>query len=156
MPPHKKPGTTPSQAFNTMKNAAKAIDTACDALPELKPGQIWKHEAPHGIEIKGSLKKGNIHVAVIHFNGEDASVLPRGLHGLSEGRPEIFKLIEDKLKKLPQQMKVLEGAEFREPEECWAIPIALEGRIVSHLKVSADGGILLEDKKIAKELKEKA
>jgi len=152
MPPHKKPGSSESKAFNTMENASKAIDTARNALIKLTPGQVWKHEAPHGTELKGSLMQGELHVLMIHFNGEDASVLPKGLHGLSEGNPEIKKQIESKLIELPSHLKVLEGAEFREPEECWAIPIALDGRIVSHLKVSANGREVVADKKIAKEL----
>lgn len=152
MPPHKKPDSLNSKAFNTMENASKAVDTARDALSKLTKGRIWKHEAPHGMEIKGSLMQGNKHVAVIHFNGEDASVLPRGLHGLSQGKPEIFIQIEERLGSLPTQMKVLEGAEFREPEECWAIPIALDGRIVCHLKVSADGTQIMPDLKIEREL----
>lgn len=139
-------------AFNTMENASKAIDTARDALNRLTPGRIWKHEAPHGTELKGSLMYGDVHVAMVHFSGEDASVLPKGLHGLSQGTPEIMKQIESNLKTLAGQLKILEGAEFREPEECWAIPIAYQGRIVSHIKVSADGSALMADKKILKEL----
>ncbi|MDX2107343.1 MAG: hypothetical protein SFY67_13165 [Candidatus Melainabacteria bacterium] len=151
MPPHKETDFSNNKAFNTMENASKAIDTARDALGKLTKGRIWKHEAPHGIEIKGSLMQDDKHVAVIHFNGEDASVLPRGLHGLSQGKPEIIKQIEEKLALLPTQMKVLEGAEFREPEECWAIPVALNGRIVCHLKISADGTQLKPDLKIERE-----
>lgn len=153
MPPHKKPdsSTSKGKAFNTVENASRAVDTARDALSSLTPGRVWKHQAPHGVEIKGSLMQGDMHVAVIHFNGEDASVLPRGLHGLSEGKPEIFNKIEERLALLPVQMKALEGAEFREPEECWAIPIALAGRIICHLRVSADGRKLKPDLKIERE-----
>ena len=36
-------------------------------------------------------------------------------------------------------LRVLNGAEYREREAVWAIPIACRGAIVAHLKVSRDG-----------------
>ena len=36
-------------------------------------------------------------------------------------------------------LRVLNGAEYREREAVWAIPIASRGAIVAHLKVSRDG-----------------
>ncbi len=36
---------------------------------------------------------------------------------------------------LGERLTVLEGAEFREPESCWAVPVVCEGRIVAHLKI---------------------
>jgi hypothetical protein len=58
------------------------------------------------------------------------------------------------LKDAAQQLTVLDGAEFREPESCWAVPIAHQGRIVAHVKISSDGTRILPDKKAAEELGE--
>jgi hypothetical protein len=116
-------------------------------------GRVWRHRTPRGAnEIKGSLTLDDSPVVVLHFSPEDGSVLPKGLHGLTEGRPEIIALIETRLQEIPQQLTVLDGAEFREPESCWAVPVAHQGRIVGHLKVSSDGTNILPDKKAAEEL----
>ena len=90
-------------------------------------------------------------VVVLHFSPEDGSILPKGLDGLSEGKPDIISLVEARLKDIPQQISGLDGAEFREPESCWAVPVAHQGRIVGHLKVSSDGTRILEDKKATDE-----
>jgi hypothetical protein len=86
-------------------------------------------------------------VIVLHFSPEDGSILPKGLRALSEGKPDSISLVEGRLKDIPQQITVLDGAEFREPESCWAVPVAHQGRIVGHMKVSSDGKYILPDKK---------
>lgn len=146
-------GTVSRRAFNTPENALKAVATSRACINSLAAGRVWKHRGPHGeIEIKGALTLDNAAVVVLHFSPEDGSLLPKGLHGISEGRPEVIALIEKRLNELPQRITVLDGAEFREPESCWAVPVAHEGRIVAHLKVSSDGTTIVPDKKAAQEL----
>ena len=154
-PPHISGDKGPQsrRAFNTPENALRAVATGRACLSSLAPGKVWRHRAKHGeIEIKGSLTLDNAPVVVLHFSPEDGSVLPKGLHGISEGRPEIIALIETRLKEIPPKLAVLEGAEFREPESCWAVPLAHDGRIVAHLKISSDGTRILPDKKAVEEL----
>jgi hypothetical protein len=161
MPPHKPPHKhrdddvrdREGRIFNTPENAASAVTTGRSCIKSLAPGKVWTMRAPHGeLEIKGSLVLNDSPVIVLHFNPEDGSLLPKGLHGLSEGKPEIISQVQARLSHLLQQIAVLEGAEFREPESCWAIPVAHQGRIVGHLKVSSDGSTILPDRKAAEEL----
>ncbi len=140
------------RALNTAENALAAVGAARACLSRLVPGNVWRHRAPHGIDIKGSLKIQDEHVLVFHFSSEDGSVLPKGLHGFSEGTSSVLELIKKSLSDLGGKLTVLEGAEFREPEACWAVPVAFGGRIVSHLKVAADGSAVLPDKKALDEL----
>jgi len=156
-PPHEKKNGPHDRenrpAFNTLANALKALETSRMCLKTLMPGKVWRHRGPHGeTEMKASLTLDNVAVVVLHFSLEDGSLLPKGLHGISEGKPGVVSLIETRLKEIPQKLIVLEGAEFREPESCWAVPLAHEGRIVGHLKVSSDGTTILPDKRAAEDL----
>ena len=140
------------RAVNTAENAQKAVSFARAMLGTLAVGKVWRHTAPRGeLEIKGALNLDGEAVCVLHFSPEDGSLLPKGLHALAEGKPEAISIVESKLKKVSEDLTVLDGAEFREPESCWAIPVAHQGRIVAHLKVSADGSKILPDRKAIEE-----
>ncbi len=141
------------QEFNTPENAIKSVDTCRNSLHSLAPGAVWSHLTHHGdFDLKGSFKIAGEIVLVLHFSPQDGSILPKGLHGLGRGEPGIVPLVEKKLEQIKAEFFVLDGAEFREPESCWAIPIAYQGRIIGHMKVSADGKKILRDKKATEEL----
>lgn len=140
-------------ALNSPENAHKAVEIGKASLSRLVAGRVWRHRTPHGEEIKGSLTLDNSPVVVLHFSPEDGSILPKGLHGLSEANPDIVALVENRLAEIAQHLTVLEGVEFREPESCWAVPVACQGRIVGHIKVSSDGSRILPDRKTIDELK---
>ena len=148
--PHKHPEhhkTESDHAFNTPENATTAISTCRSSLVHFTAGRVWRHIHPHGeLEIKGTLKLGECEVLMLRFNPEDGSILPKGLHALTEGRKDVIPQIELRLIDICSDLSVLDGAEFREPESCWAIPVAFKGRIVAHLKVSADGSRILPEK----------
>ncbi|MBS1999668.1 MAG: hypothetical protein JSS86_25270 [Cyanobacteria bacterium SZAS LIN-2] len=154
-PPHLKlsPEERAAQrAFNTPDNAIKALASARESIRFLKPGKVWMKKSPRGeFEIKGSLMLEEFAALALHFNPEDGSVLPKGLHGLTEARPEIPDLVQAQLHAVAAELEVLDGAEFREPESCWAVPVAYRNRIVGHIKISADGSDVLADKKAMEE-----
>ncbi|MFA6210493.1 MAG: hypothetical protein WCT03_12765 [Candidatus Obscuribacterales bacterium] len=134
-------------------NAIAAAATARAGLTLLQPGKVWNHTAPRGErEIKGSLELDSQPVIMLRFSPADGRLLPKGLHGLNESTAETMAIVEAKLKSLATELVVLDGAEFREPECCWALPIAHQGRIVAHIKVSADGSTVLPDRKAAEEI----
>ena len=66
---------------------------------------------------------------------QDGSVFPKGLHGLGTGEPHIVAQVEERLESIKKELLALEGAEFREPECCWAVTIAYQGRILGHAVV---------------------
>jgi len=136
------------RALNTPDNAIKALASARECIRFLKPGRVWTRTSPRGeFEIKGSLLLEDSAVLALHFSPEDGSVLPKGLHGLTEARPEVPDLVLSQLNDVQKELEVLDGAEFREPESCWAVPVAYRNRIVGHLKVAADGRDVLSDHK---------
>lgn len=137
--------------FNTAEYASAAVHTVRENLHAFTAGNVWNHIAPKGeFEIKGSLLLGQQVVMALHFSS-DGSILPRGLHSLSAGNRELHIKIQARLKDIVGELTVLEGAEFRAPENCWAVPLAHSGRIVAHIRVSADGSTVLEDKRVAAE-----
>ncbi len=143
----------PERPFNTPENAMRSVATGKDCLALLVPGKVWYHRAPRGeLDIKGALLLNELPVIVLHFNPVDGSLLPVGLHFFTEGGKEMLTQVESKLSGLVQNISVLDGAEFREPEFCWVVPVVHQGRIVAHLKVSSDGGNILPDKKAQDEL----
>src|SRR5271170_2697767 len=151
-PPH---DHVKNRAYNTPENAMRAVATCRACLRALLPGKAWSNRAPHGEhEIKGVLMYEGKAVSLLHFSPEDGSLLPKGLHALSLGKSDALPIVEARLKQIPQEISVLDGAEFREPESCWAVPIAHQGRIVGHLKVSADSNRILPDRKATDELDE--
>jgi len=151
---HKRPHDhAAGRALNTRENATKAVATSRACISALLPGRVWSHRAPRGeFEIKACLMLDDKPVTVLHFNPEDGSLLPKGLHALSAGKEEVVATVEARLKSIPQEINVLDGAEFREPEFCWAVPLAHQGRIVGHIKVSADGANVVADKKTVDDL----
>jgi hypothetical protein len=142
-----------AHGVNTSENASKAVAFARSALGSLSAGKVWMHRAHRGeFEIKGALKREKDVALVLHFSPENGSILPKGLHGLSEGNPEMLSTVANKLESLPKELTALEGAEFREPESCWAVPISYQGRIVGHIKISSDGSTLVPDRKASEEI----
>lgn len=89
---------------------------------------------------------------MLRFSPADGSLLPKGLHGLNKSTPETVALVEQRLREIALELVVLDGAEFREPEFCWSLPIAHQGRIVADIKVSADGKTIVPNRKAAEEL----
>lgn len=141
------------RAFNTPENATKAVATGRACINKLLPGRVWNHRAPRGeFEIKACLMLADKPVSVLHFSPEDGSLLPKGLHALTAGKEDAVPKVEARLKTISEELSVLDGAEFREPEFCWAIPVAHQGRIVGHIKVSADGCEVVADRKTVDEL----
>lgn len=141
------------KALNTEENAERAFAVAHAALPKLTAGAVWTHTSPHGEpEIKGALLHGDKPAVILHFSTEDGNILPRGLHSYSPASEEIIAAVKTNLSGFPAKLAVLEGAEFREPEYCWAFPVAYKGRIVAHIKVSAEGDNIMSDKKAQEEM----
>jgi hypothetical protein len=141
------------QEFNTPENAIKSVETCRSLLDALVPSKVWSHLTHHDeFDLKGSFALNEEIVLVLHFSPEDGSVLPKGLHGLGHAKPGVVENIQNKLEKIKSEIFALDGAEFREPESCWAIPIAYQSRIIGHMKVSANGERILADKKATEEI----
>jgi len=52
-----------------------------------------------------------------------------------------------------RELKVLEGAEYREPERAWIVPLAWGPYIVAHVRVSSEGNEIIPDYGLTEEVR---
>lgn len=140
-PPGQVPPPMAGGSFSgVIRNAATAVSTAKRAKPYLVPGKVWIMTAPRGeVEVKAAIIYDGVAVAVLHFNPQDGSLLPLGVHPRVFGVNPPIENIKRTLASIVGELEVLNGAEYREPENAWAVPLAYQGMIVAHLKIYADG-----------------
>ncbi|WP_157627858.1 hypothetical protein [Thermodesulfatator autotrophicus] len=124
-----------------IKNAALAVATAQKAKMYLTAGKVWSMVAPRGeVEVKAAIVYDGTAVAVLHFNPLDGSILPLGVHVVARGvSPQIIENVKRNLPAIISSLEVLNGAEYREPENAWCVPLAYKNMIVAHLKIYGDG-----------------
>ena len=143
------------RAFNTSENSEKAVNLVSNNLEYLTDPTLAFKTAPKGEkELKATFYIKNQPALSININPTDGAILPKGLHGHDDlDENESQQAIDLATKTLADLQKssaptspftVLPAAEFREPHSCWAVPIAHRGRIIGHIKVSADGSRLLD------------
>ncbi len=140
-----------SSSLNAMYNpqtnkAALAVETAKKVKGFLTAGKIWTMTGPRGeVEIKAAILYEGTAVAVLHFSPIDGSLLPLGFHPIVNKISVNIRNIEKTLPSIIKSLKVLDGAEYREPESTWVVPLAYEGMIVAHLKIFVDGIHIVPD-----------
>ncbi len=103
--------------------------------------------------IKAAILYQGVAVGALEFSPIDGTVLPKG-YKVKTYLPEVS--IEQIKKELPiviSKLQVLNGAEYREPEACWIIPLGIDGKIVAHLKVYYDGVHIIPDYPIDQEMR---
>ena len=132
--------------FNQLNNAVLAVNTAKKVKAYLTAGKIWTKIGRRGeTEIKAAILYEGVVVAVLHFNPIDGSVLPLGLHPIANRMVISIENIREKLPAIIHALEVLNGAEYREPESVWVIPLAYKSMIVAHLKIYIDGIHIVPD-----------
>lgn len=123
------------------KNATLAVTTAQKAKKYLTAGRVWSMVGPRGkVEVKAAIIYDGIAVAVLHFNPSDGLLLPLGIPPVETGvSPQVIENVKRKLPAIVNSLEILNGAEYREPESAWCIPLAYKNMIVAHLKIYVDG-----------------
>ncbi len=132
--------------------ASKAIETASSLINLIIPGPLIVHRHPDGISVDVPILYNGFALDRIHFDLNSSEFSPKGrpavsaIPGLDEGA------ISVKVKELFKELRVLDAAEFREPEDCWVIPLAWGKFIVAHIKVSRDGSEVVSDRGLTAEV----
>lgn len=158
-PPHHKKGNGPRRedflVLNTEENAVRAIATAQAAVSDLEAGTVFLKREPRGeLIVKGVLTLNGMPVAALRFNPASGALMPKGLHPMPCDAPDTLEKFRDELRILAKSVMVMPGAEFREPEFCWAVPLVHCGRIVADIKISGSGERVIEDRKLVEELRQ--
>ena len=154
VPPPPPGGPLPGIQQNLPGNAVTAVATARKMKAYLTPGNVWIMTAPRGeVEVKAAIIYDGMAVAVLHFNPQDGALLPLGIHPRAFGVNPPLETIKRTLPSIMGDLEVLNGAEYREPESAWIIPLAYKGMIVAHLKIYADGIHVVPDYPANQELR---
>ncbi len=129
-----------------LENATKAVQTVREAMTYFSPGKTWIKLAPTGeVEIKGAiLYKGTV-IATMEFSPLDGQVLPKGYRIPAEDAQISLNVIKQYLRDIVPALLIVAGAEFRDPDKYWIIPLVYANKIVAHIKVYYDGVHIVPD-----------
>ncbi len=154
------PGTAPPAGYSpvysadiTPENVRKVLSTAKELRKYLKVGRIWVLKGPGGeLEVKGAVMYRGAVVSVIEFSPADGAVLPAEYRSAVYQSDVSRQAIEDQFNKIVSDMKILNGAWFRQPEACWIVPVAYNGEIIAFLRIYYDGIHVVPDYNASREM----
>jgi hypothetical protein len=130
------------------EDGKKAVELVREALPFFRVGEPITH--PDHIDVPVFYL--DFAIDRIHYDGKAKSPRPKGAppHGSAAANPgEAREVIERALK----EARVLDAAEFREPEDCWVVPVAWKSFIILHVRVSREGEELIPDYGLTEEVR---
>ncbi len=147
MAPLPGPGA-PAPPLAFLRKGPQAVKSAKAARAMLTAGKVWPMRAPGGETIlKAAIVYQGMAVGVLEFSPLDGALLPKGYKPrvYTPAAPPVVERVERELAGIMSRLEVLNGAEFRAPEAAWVVPLAVDGMIVSHLKVYYDGVHIVPD-----------
>ena len=145
------PATLP-QDF--LKKALQAVETARAARTLFTPGPVWIMKAPAGeVVVKAAILYRGVAVGALEFSPVDGALLPKGYRIRVYNATVSIEQIKGDLPGIMTRLQVLNGAEYREPEACWVVPLAVDGKIVAHVKVYYDGIHIVPDYPVDQEMR---
>ncbi|KUH34522.1 hypothetical protein APY94_01505 [Thermococcus celericrescens] len=130
-----------------IENAERAIELVRKALPLFRAGEpILK---PDGVDVP--VLYLNFAIDRLHYDPERRIPLPKGRPRSS--RPFEVEGIAEEAERILKEVRVLPAAEFREPENCWVVPVAWRSFVVLHVRISADGKEIVPDYGLTEEIR---
>ena len=138
--------------FISQEMAAKAVETVRVLVNYIVPGPLLVHHHPDGLSIDVPVMYNGVALDRLHYD--------LSLQGFSpKGRPARVLVdsfdagsVESRVRELFGELRVVDAAEFREPEDCWVVPLAWGSFIVAHIRVSRDGGEVVPDRGLTAEV----
>ncbi|WP_457569570.1 hypothetical protein [Desulfurobacterium sp.] len=145
-PPPMQTPPPPAPPLEVVATAEKAVETVKEAKPFFTAGKIWQTINPKGgIELKGAVVYEGRIVAVLKFDPVTGTVLPEGFTTPARNISVPPELLRKEHERVIREIVVLDGAEYREPERCWVVPLSFKGKIVGRVKISDDGRFIIPD-----------
>ncbi|MEO2152538.1 MAG: hypothetical protein ABGW50_07765 [Thermococcus sp.] len=139
---------TPERKSRVLKpeDAEKAVELVRQALPFFRAGEPIVH--PDHMDVP--VLYLDFAIDRVHYDPRTGNPSPKGAPPHAEPRADgARERIDEALK----EAYVLDGAEFREPEDCWVVPVAWKSFIILHVRVSADGSELIPDYHLTQEVR---
>lgn len=130
-----------------VEKAKKAVELVREAPPLFRVGKCLMK--PDGVDVP--VLYLNFAIDRLHYDPDKGMPLPKGCPRSS--RSESIDGIGEKVEEILNEAKVLPAAEFREPENCWVVPVAWRSFVVLHVRVSADGKEIVPDYGLTEEIR---
>ncbi|WP_457741421.1 hypothetical protein [Thermococcus sp.] len=128
------------------EDAKKAIELVKQALPFFRAGEPIVH--PDHVDVP--VLYLDFAIDRVHYDSRTGNPSPKGAPPHCEPSPEGAS---ERINEVLKESHVLEGAEFREPEDCWVVPVAWKSFIILHVRVSADAKELIPDYHLTEEVR---
>lgn len=136
--------TIPAQML--LASLPRAVGTVQKLDKLLGAGKVWIMRGPGGeIEIKAGLLYQGVVVGVLRFNPADGTLLPLGINPHAYQSNIQLQEIKARLSSVIEKLRILQAAEFMEPEASWSFPVAMGNSIVARLKVYYTGTHIVQD-----------
>ncbi len=137
-----------------LSNAPAAIKTAREAKKYFSSWKLWRHKGLAGeVIIKAAVIYSGVAISSLEFDPLTGRVLPKGYHPMCFESKIRLEEVRRELPKVVSELKVLGGAEFRDKERCWIVPLGYRGMIVAHVKVYQDGVHIVPDYPLDQEMR---
>lgn len=134
--------------------ARRAIEAVKAALPYVVAGPPLIHRGPAGeLHVDVPLMYHGFALDRIHCDPVAKTPSPKGrpahVYGVEVRREEVVEVMQ----RVVRELRVVEAAEFRDPEDAWMVPLAWRLYIVAHVKVSYEGSELVPDYGLTEEVR---
>ena len=134
--------------------ASRAIETVKAALSYIIIGPPLIRYGPAGeVHVDVPLMYQGLALDRVHYDPSLRTPSPKGrparAWGVRVDVGEVKAVMESVLK----EVRVIDAAEYREPEAAWVVPLAWKNIIIAHIKVSHDGSELIPDYGLTEEVR---
>jgi len=139
-----------------LEAAGRAVDTVRRALPYMVPGPVIVHRGPGGeVRVDVPLLYQGLALDRIHYDPGEGRPSPKG-RPVAWGGSVDLDVVSNIMKVDVSELRVLDAAEYREPEGAWVVPLAWSSFIVAHVRVSGDGVEIIPDHALTREVRRMA
>ncbi len=139
---------------NILSRAGKAVSIAKAALPYITVGPPLIEKVPGGLlKIDVPLLYNGFAIDRVHFNPVTMTPSPKGLPLRVYSEPPTPSAVTRAMEAVISELRVLEAAEYREPETAWAIPLAWKTLLIAHLKIRDTTWEIVPDYPLTEELR---
>ncbi|AFL96044.1 hypothetical protein CL1_1848 [Thermococcus cleftensis] len=128
------------------EDAGRAIALVREALPLFRAGEPILH--PDHVDVP--VMYLDFAIDRVHYDPRTGTPAPKGAP--PHCRPSL-EGAKERVEAILKEARVVDAAEFREPEDCWVVPVAWETFIILHVRVSADGKELVPDYPLTEEVR---
>ncbi len=134
--------------------ALRAIESVREALRYMEFGPPIIHRGPGGeVGVDVPLMYHGYALDRVHYDPYTGSPSPKGRPVRALGVTVDENRVLEAMNSVLGELRVLDAAEYRGPEEAWAVPLAWRSFIIAHVKVTRDGRELVPDYGLTEELR---